>query len=124
KGMGARRPRQLHLGFQSTKDADRTKWIKTDPSNHQIDFEKNVLSHFQGAVSAREGVDGKSCVDRMWIAVEDAAEEDGTRVVFAYVVEGLENLKKLCDSAMTSTEDEAGIGIPTDNVTVVSVTVL
>jgi len=124
KGMGSRRPMQLHLGFASTKETERTKWVKTDPSSHQIDFEKNTLSHFQGAVSAREGVDGKSCVDRFWIAVEDAAEEDGTRVVFAYVVEGLENLKKVCEAAMTGQEDEAGIGIPTDNITVTSVTIL
>lgn len=124
KGMGSRRPMQLHLGFETTRDEDRTKWTKTDPSNHQIEFEKNTLSHFQGAVSAREGVDGKSCADRFWIAVDDAAEEDGSRVVFGYVVEGLENLKKVCEAAMNEQENEAGIGIPTDRITVVSVTVL
>jgi cyclophilin family peptidyl-prolyl cis-trans isomerase len=124
KGMGSRRPMQLHLGFASTKETDRTKWSKTDPSTHQVDFEKNTLSHFQGAVSAREGVDGKSCADRFWIAVEDAAEEDGTRVVFAYVIEGLENLKKVCEVAMTGQEDEAGIGMPTDKITVTKVTIL
>jgi len=124
KGRGARRPMQLHIGFATTRDADKTKWIKTEPSTHQIDFEKNSLSHFPGAVSAREGTDGKSCADRFWIAVEDAAEEDGTRVVFGYVVEGLENLKKVCDASMTQQEEEAGIGVPTDNVAVVSVKVL
>jgi len=124
KGMGARRPMQLHLGFETTKEADRTKWNKTDPSKHQIDFEKNSLSHFPGAVAAREGADGKSCADRFWIAVEDAAEEDGSRVVFGYVVEGLENLKKICEASMTIQEEEAGIGIPAENVTVRSVTVL
>ena len=124
KGMGARRPMQFHLGFESTRNADSTKWNKTDPSTRQIDFEKNTLSHFQGAVAAREGVDGKSCVDRFWVAAEDAAEEDGTRVVFGYVVEGVESLKKICDVAMIKQEDEAGIGTPIDKVTVIKVTVL
>lgn len=124
KGMGSRRPMQLHLGFETTKEADRTKWNKTEPSKNQVEFEKNSLSHFPGAVAAREGTDGKSCADRFWIAVEDAAEEDGSRVVFGYVVEGLDSLEKICEASMTIQEDEAGIGIPTDNVTVVSVTVL
>jgi len=124
KGMGSRRPMQLHLGFETTKEADRTKWIKTEPSKNLIEFEKNSLSHFPGAIAAREGTDGKSCADRFWVAVEDAAEEDGSRVVFGYVVEGLDSLKKVCEASMTIQEEEAGIGIPTDNVSVVSVTVL
>ena len=58
----SKRPMQLHFGFASTKEADRTKWVKTDASEHQIAFEETGLSHFPGAVSARAGEDGKSAV--------------------------------------------------------------
>lgn len=120
----AKRPKQFHLGFETTKDTDRSKWTKTDPSKNQVEFEQNDLSHFPGAVAARVESDGKSCADRFWVTGEDASEEDGKRVIFGFVVEGLDSVKKICEAAMSAQEDEAGVGVPTDKVTVTAVTVL
>lgn len=119
----AERPKQFHLGFESTKLPERDKWTKTDPSKNLVD-EVSDLSHFEGAVAARQEADGKSCADRFWVCGEDAAEQDGNRVVFGYVVEGLDVVKKICESPMTAQEDESGIGVPTDKITVTAVTVL
>jgi cyclophilin family peptidyl-prolyl cis-trans isomerase len=118
----AKHPMQLSLGFESTKEAEQSKWIKTDPSQNTVEFETNSLSHFPGAVAARVETDGKSAADRFYVVADDAAEQDGQRVVFGYIVEGLENVKKVCESAMSAQEDEAGVGVPTDRVTVTNVT--
>ena len=120
----ARHPKQFHLGFETTKEAERSKWTKTTPSQHLVDFEANDLSHFEGAVAARAEADGKSSADRFWVCGEDAAEEDGSRVVFGYVVDGLANVKKICEASMSAQEDEAGIGLPADKVTVTAVAVV
>lgn len=120
----ARNPKQMHLGFETTKDPERSKWTKTDPSKNPLEFESNDLSHFEGAVAARPEADGKSCAERFWICAEDAAENDGQRVVFGYVVDGLDTVKKICESAMSTQEEEAGTGVPADKVTVTAVTVL
>lgn len=117
-------PRELHLGFESTRDEDRAKWTMTEASKNTLDFEKNKLSHFAGAVSARSEANGKSCADRFWIAVDDAPAHDGDRVIFAQVVEGLENLKNVCEAAMTSQEEERGQGKPSENIRVTAVTVI
>lgn len=120
----AKRPKQLHLGFETTRETDRSKWTKTDPSKHIVEFEQNNLSHFAGAVAAREEKDGKSCADRFWVAAEDAAEHDGERVIFGYVVEGLDSVKKICEAGMSAQEDESGVGVPSDKITVTNVTLL
>lgn len=117
-------PHELHLGFESTKEDDRTKWNDTDPSKNPVEFEKNSLSHFAGAVSARNEKDGKSCADRFWIAVDDAPRYDGDRVIFAYVVEGLDNLKRVCEATMTAQEEEQGRGKPSETIRVTAVTVV
>lgn len=118
-------PCELHIGFGSTKDDDRTKWSETDPSTKKVEFEKNTLSHFAGAVSARPDADGQSCADRFWIAVDDAPAHDGERVIFAYVVEGLDALKKVCEGAMEKQQDEErGQGRPADVIRVTAVTVI
>lgn len=117
-----KQPQELHLGFESTKDDDRTKWIDTEPSKHLVDFEKNGLSHFPGAVSARSEADGKSCADRFWITLDDAPQHDGERVVFAFVVDGLENLRRVCESPMTAQEEEQGRGKPSETIRVTAVT--
>ena len=117
-------PREMHIGFETTKEDDRTKWTTTDPSKGILDFESNDLSHFAGAVSGRNEADGKSCADRFWISAEDAAQNDGERVVFGYVVEGLESVRAICDESMSSQEEQAGRGRPTANIRVTAVTVL
>lgn len=116
---------ELHFGLESTRGVDdRTKWTDTDPSKNEVDFEDSGLSHFAGAVSGRNAADGKSCVDRLWISVEDAPSHDGDRVVFGYVVEGLENLKRVCEAAMTAQEEEQGVGKPSETIRVTAVTKL
>lgn len=122
--FAAKLPHELHLGFESSKEDDRTKWTEKDPSKNLVEFEKNSLSHFAGAVSARNEADGKSCADRFWVAVDDAPRYDGERVVFAWVVDGLDNLKKVCEATMSAQEEEAGRGKPSENIRVTAVSVL
>ena len=120
---------ELHFGFDSSRVEDRTQWASKEPSKNQVDFEDSNLSHFAGAVCGRPEADaesgGKSCVDRLWISVDDNAGQDGERVVFGYVVEGLDVLKSICDLPMSSTqEDENGEGRPNDLVRITKVTKL
>lgn len=116
-------PRTLHIGFESTKSDDRTKWITTEPSKHVLEFEANNLSHHPGAVAGRPEADGKSCADRFWIAVDDGSRFDGERVVFGYVVEGLDTLRRVCEESMSAQEEQSGRGRPTSNIRVDSVTI-
>lgn len=120
----SQRPKQFHLGFETTRESERSKWTKTDPSKNEVEFGSSRLSHFPGAVAAREGADGKSAVDRFWVCAEDASQFDGQRAVFGYVVEGLDDVAKICEAPMSVQEDEAGSGIPSDKITVTAVTVL
>lgn len=117
-------PRQMHLGYASTREEDRTKWTTTDPSTNPLEFEASKLSHFPGAVSGRVEADGKSSVDRFWIVADDAPRYDGERVVFGYVVEGLEQVQRICDESMSAQEEQAGRGRPTENIRVTGVSVL
>lgn len=117
-------PRQMHLGFASTREADRTKWTTTDPSPQPLEFETSPLSHFPGAVSGRNEADGKSCADRFWIVADDAPRFDGERVIFGFVVEGLDQVKRVCEEAMSAQEEQSGRGRPTENIRVTAVTVL
>lgn len=124
-----KRPMELHFGFESSRSEDTTKWASKEPSMNQVEFEDTNLSHFAGAVCGRPEADGdssgKSCVDRLWISVDDNAQEDGERVVFGYVVEGLDVLKAICELPMSSTqEDERGEGRPNDLVRITKVTKL
>ncbi|MFK7739451.1 MAG: peptidylprolyl isomerase [Planctomycetota bacterium] len=115
----------LHFGFASTKDSDRTKWTTTEPSEHQVEYESTGLSHFEGAVSGRPGEDGKSCVDRIWISVDDQGNLDGTQVVFGYVVEGLDVLRNVCvDADLSAQDQDVGRGQPTGNIRITAVEVL
>lgn len=117
-------PRAMHLGFESTREDDRSKWITTEPSKQPLDFETNELSHFPGAISARIESDGKSSADRFWIVADDAPRYDGERVVFGYVVEGLDVVKRVCDESMSAQEEQAGRGKPAANIRVTSITIL
>lgn len=121
---GNKQAHELHIGLESTKGDDREKWNTPEPSKHQVEFEKNDLSHFAGAVSAANAPDGKSSADRFWIAVDDAPRYDGERVVLGQVVEGLDNLKRVCEASMSAQEDERGEGRPSDTIRVTAVTVL
>jgi len=118
------RPNALHFGFASTKEDDRTKWTDTEPSENQVEWEETGLSHFDGAISARPEADGKSCADRIWIQVDDQANLDGNRVVFGYVVEGLDVLRSICEAGMSAEEEDRGVGRPSENIRITAVEVL
>ena len=118
------RPYAMHFGFASTKEDDRTKWTTTEPSENQLDWEDTGLSHFDGALSARPEADGKSCADRIWVHVDDQANLDGSRVVFGYVVEGLDVLREICDAGMSAEEEDRGVGRPSENIRITAVEVL
>ncbi|MBX3462634.1 MAG: peptidylprolyl isomerase [Planctomycetes bacterium] len=117
-------PREMHLGFATTREDDRTKWTTTDPSSQVLDFEASDLSHFAGAVSGRNEADGKSCADRFWVVADDAPRHDGERVIFGFVVEGLDQVRRICEESMSAQEEQAGRGRPTENIRVTAVTVL
>lgn len=124
-----KQPRELHFGFESSKADDQTKWASKEPSKNQVEFEDTKLSHFAGAVSGRPEADGDSkgmsCVDRLWISVDDNSQQDGERVVFGYVTEGLDVLKSICELPMSSTqEDESGEGRPNEVVRITKVSKL
>jgi cyclophilin family peptidyl-prolyl cis-trans isomerase len=116
--------REMHLGFATTRDDDRTKWTTTDPSTQPLDFESSGLSHYPGAVSGRNEADGKSCADRFWIVADDAPRYDGERVIFGFVVEGLDQVRRICEESMSAQEEQTGRGRPTENIRVTAVTVL
>jgi cyclophilin family peptidyl-prolyl cis-trans isomerase len=121
---GRETPYAMHFGFQSTKDETRSKWTTTEPSTNIVEWENTGLSHFAGAVSARPEADGKSCCDRIWISVDDEAILDDSRVVFGFVVEGLEDLRKVCETGLDIQAEEQGQGQPTENIRVTAVEIL
>jgi len=115
------RPTQLHFGFD-TRSENASEWDLTKPSTHLVE-EVTGLSHFPGALAARADSDGKSCVDRLWISVDDLASQDGHRQVFGYIESGLEIARKICETSLASTEEEqSGQGKPLPRVKIVSVT--
>lgn len=126
--------RKLHLGYPSTKSDNRDEWSSTEESQHQVSFEETGLSHFPGAVAANPGTSdpadaqgkaqGKACADRFWINVDDLATQDGTDVVFGYVVEGLDVLKRICESGLQLQDEDRGAGRPTETIRVTAVEVL
>lgn len=117
-------PYMLHFGYMTSKGANREEWKDKQPSKEQVDYESNDLSHYPGAVSARMEGD-KSSVDRIWINVSDDVADDGERVVFGYVVDGLDNLKKICELSLGGEKEEnAGSGTPEQDVMIESITKL
>ncbi|MCC6671356.1 MAG: peptidylprolyl isomerase [Planctomycetes bacterium] len=120
-------PAEFHLGLSSTKGQDdRTLWNRSEPSKTLLDFESNDLSHFPGMVAATPEGEGKSSGERVWINVTDAAlAQDGGRVIFGRVVEGLDVLKAISEAPF-STEDEnrAGRGRPLQNIEIESITIV
>jgi cyclophilin family peptidyl-prolyl cis-trans isomerase len=119
--FGSRQANEFHFGLEGSKEDDRQQWTSKTPSTHQVDYEYTDLSHFPGAVSGRpEGT--KSSVDRLWISVDDNVTMDGTRVVFAYVVDGMDVVRKIGEATLaTQGEEEGGSGKPQDNITIKSV---
>ncbi|MBL8738386.1 MAG: peptidylprolyl isomerase [Planctomycetes bacterium] len=120
----SKQPSELHFGFESTKSEKLDEWTSA-PSTTPIEFEETGLSHFAGAVSGRPEAEGKSSVDRMWITLDDNPFQDGERVVFGYVTEGLEVLRTICGLPFSSQqEEERGSGRLQDVVRIVKVTKL
>lgn len=114
----------FHFGFQSTKDDDRTTWTTTEPSEHEMDFEKDGLSNYEGTFCARTGADDKSCPDRFWVQVDEDANLDGTRVILGYVIEGMDVLRTIGDAGLSAAEEDAGRGRPIENIRVTAVEIL
>lgn len=114
----------LHFGFESSKEDVRSKWTTTEPSTNLVEFEDTGLSHFAGALSARPEADGKSCFDRLWVSVTDESNQDGMRVVFGFVTEGLDVLEKICQSELDLQDEERGQGRPTENIRISAVEIL
>lgn len=118
--------RQFHFGFESTKtEANRADWDTTTASKEENTVEEfTSLSHFPGAVAARMR-DGKCEVDRLYVCESDSPGQDEQSQVFAFVVEGLENVRKVCDASFDRAEDEeVGRGKPAENIAIKSVTKL
>ena len=118
--------RQFHFGFETTRtEANRADWDTSTASKDERTVQEfTSLSHFPGAVAARMR-DGKSEVDRLYICESDSPSQDDQRMVFAYVVEGLEAVRKICDASFDRSEDEEmGRGRPSDTITIKSVTKL
>ncbi len=118
--------RKFHFGFETTKtEANRADWDTSTASTeaHTVQ-EFTDLSHFPGAVSARMR-DGKNEVDRLYICESDSPSQDDQFTVFAYVVEGLESVRKVCDASFDRSEDEdVGRGRPAESISIKSVTKL
>ncbi len=114
---------QIHFGFEATKtEANRADWDTSVASkdNHVVE-EITHLSHFPGAISARQR-DGKSEVDRLYVSASDCASQDDSRQVFAYIVEGMETVKRVSESSFDRSEDEErGRGRPAENIVIKSV---
>jgi len=117
-------PMAVHFGFESTKKDDRSEWTTTEPSNNVLDFEDSGLSHFNGAVSFRPEAEGKSCADRLWISIDDEFDEDGSRVILGFVVDGMDVLRAIADTGLSANEEEQGRGRPIENIRVTEVGVL
>lgn len=118
--------RKFHFGFETTKtEANRADWdVSTASKDAHTVQEFTELSHFPGAVSARMR-DGKNEVDRLYICESDSPSQDDQFTVFAYVVEGLETVRKVCDVSFERAEDEeVGRGRPAENIAIKSVTKL
>ncbi len=119
---------ELHFGLPSSKDADSSKWTKTDPSGTILDFEDNDLSHFPGMVAAATESEGKSSGERIWINANDCASQsnyDGQRVIFGRIVEGLDVIESICESPFESEQDSrSGRGRPSERIKIESVTVI
>ena len=125
-GSVAPTPQQFHLGL--TKDTDRSTWAaaRAKPSEAQVEFEDNDLSHFPGMVALDAEADGKASAQRFWIVASDAPRLDGTRVIIGRVVE--EDLPILEDIVGRAFADEqaenAGRGALLENIVVESATVV
>jgi len=129
QGPANANPLQLHFGLASTKDQDdRSKWTSTEPSDAQLEFESNDLSHFPGMVAAATESDGsgKSSGDRVWINATDAAKNfDGQRVIFGRVTKGLEAVQWICEkpSFTEDAEKARGQGRLQQTIRIVSMTI-
>lgn len=123
-------PSELKFGLAITKDnEDRSTWTNTSADVGEpnvVDWEGEGLSHFPGMLCAEPHKDGKSQVERLVLTGRDvAATQDGGRVIFGKVVDGLDFLQSMIDLAEfpQETDEQMGRGIPSDNIRVKSITV-
>lgn len=124
------RPSAFKFGLPVTRDEeDRTKWTNasgTVAEEHVVPWEDTGVSHFPGMLAAEPHSGGKSQIERLVINGDDvAASNDGQRVVFGRVVEGLELVRRVIEEIEFRSESDArvGRGTPGDSVRIESITV-
>lgn len=126
-------PSQLEFGLEVTKEEDdRTKWVETGDKvdeTHVVDWEgADELSHYPGTLAAKPATDskGKSQIERLVINGADVAtRQDGSRVIFGRVIEGLDLIQRIIDEVEfpTESENESGAGAPSDDVRIKSIVI-
>ena len=112
-------PRTAHLGHPNSKDETRELWIEDVEAEEEdiLDFESELenLSFFPYMVAAEQEEDGeRSSARRFFITSNDcAAQYDGSYVIFARVIRGMDLLEVIIDGDMLDEdEDTQGSGRP------------
>jgi len=123
------RPGEIHFGLVSSKKDSISSWQDdeelADEAN-ALPWETSSLSHFPFMVAAEPYTEGRSQIQRVVINVDDAAaSRDGSRVIFGRVLEGMEVIREILGSELsTESEETAGQGRPVDFITIEAVTVV
>ena len=127
EGQDNGRPEELSFGLVSSKEETISSWDESEElaEGNELAWEQNSLSHFPFTVAAEAYEDGKSQIQRIIINGNDAARQDGSRVIFGRVVEGMEVIEDILGSELsTDAEESAGQGRPADFITITSVSVV
>ena len=86
--------------------------------------EFNDEPHVRGVCSMARATPPNSANSQFFICFDDATFLDRNYTAWGKVIEGMENVEEICKASMTAQEEENGLGVPTDNITVVSVTIV
>jgi cyclophilin family peptidyl-prolyl cis-trans isomerase len=127
EGRDSGQPEEVSFGLVSSKEETVSSWIDSEDldEGNQLDWELGSLSHFPFMVAAEPHEEGKSQIQRIVINGNDAAQRDGSRVVFGRVVEGMDVLEDILGSELsTDSEESAGQGRPADFITITAVRVV
>ncbi len=127
EGSDNGQPEELSFGLVSSKEESVSSWNESEELEvgSELPWELSSLSHFPFMVAAEPHEEGKSQIQRIVINGNDAAQRDGSRVIFGRVIEGQEVLEDILGSELsTETEESAGQGRPADFITITSVKVI